>query len=102
MPFNIGPGELIILLIIALVVFGPGRLPEVGQALGKSIREFRRAASDITESTNPNPAPSTPASTPGTQPPTASPSPAAAPPAAPTASGEISSGSGSDGDRPSA
>ena len=51
MPFlpNIGPVELILILIIALVVFGPGKLPDVAQSLGKSVREFRRAASDITE-----------------------------------------------------
>ncbi|HEX4897196.1 MAG TPA: twin-arginine translocase TatA/TatE family subunit [Candidatus Limnocylindrales bacterium] len=49
MPFNFGPGELIILLIIALVVIGPGKLPEVGAALGKSIREFRRASTDVKE-----------------------------------------------------
>ncbi len=46
MPFNIQGPELIIILIIALIVIGPGKLPEVGQALGKSIREFRKAASD--------------------------------------------------------
>jgi sec-independent protein translocase protein TatA len=45
MPFNIGPGELILVLVIALVVIGPGKLPGVGQALGKSIREFREAVS---------------------------------------------------------
>ena len=46
MPFinGIGPGELIIILIIALLVVGPGKLPDVGSALGKSIREFRKAA----------------------------------------------------------
>lgn len=46
MPFNIGPGELILVLLIALVVIGPGKLPDVGHALGKSIREFRQATSD--------------------------------------------------------
>jgi len=51
MPFNIGPGELIIVLIIALIVVGPGKLPDVGASLGKSIREFRKAASDVTDST---------------------------------------------------
>ena len=50
MPFNIGPGELIIVLIIALIVVGPGKLPDVGSALGKSIREFRKAAADVKES----------------------------------------------------
>src|SRR3954471_23609415 len=50
MPFpNIGPGELILILIIALVVLGPGKLPDVAQSLGKSVREFRKAATDITE-----------------------------------------------------
>ena len=47
MPFNIGPGELIIILVIALVLLGPARLPDVAQSLGKSLREFRKAASDI-------------------------------------------------------
>jgi TatA/E family protein of Tat protein translocase len=46
---NIGPGELILILIIALVVLGPGKLPDVAQSLGKSVREFRKAASDITD-----------------------------------------------------
>jgi sec-independent protein translocase protein TatA len=48
---NIGPGELILILIIALVIIGPGRLPDVGAALGKSIREFRKASSDMAEAT---------------------------------------------------
>jgi len=43
MPFSLGPTEAIIILVIVLVVFGVGRLPEVGGALGKGIREFRRA-----------------------------------------------------------
>jgi sec-independent protein translocase protein TatA len=38
---NIGPLEIIVVLIIALVVFGPKRLPELGRSLGKGIREFR-------------------------------------------------------------
>ncbi len=41
---NLGPAELVILLVIILIVFGVGRLPEVGGALGKGIREFRRAS----------------------------------------------------------
>jgi sec-independent protein translocase protein TatA len=48
---NIGPGELILILVIALVIIGPGRLPDVGSALGKSIREFRKASSDMAEAT---------------------------------------------------
>jgi sec-independent protein translocase protein TatA len=38
---NIGPLEIVVVLIIALVVFGPKRLPELGRSLGKGIREFR-------------------------------------------------------------
>ena len=40
MPFNIGPGELILVLIIALIVVGPGKLPDVGAAIGKSLLSF--------------------------------------------------------------
>jgi TatA/E family protein of Tat protein translocase len=49
MPFNIGAPELIVILVIALVVLGPGKLPDVASSLGKSIREFRRAASDVSD-----------------------------------------------------
>lgn len=42
---NIGPLELAIVLIIALVVFGPKRLPELGRSLGRGIREFRGSVS---------------------------------------------------------
>jgi sec-independent protein translocase protein TatA len=40
---NLGPTELIIVLVLVIIVFGVGKLPEVGGALGKSIREFRKA-----------------------------------------------------------
>lgn len=42
--FGFGMPELIVILVIVLVVFGAGRLPEIGGALGKSIRNFKRAA----------------------------------------------------------
>ncbi|MCZ7573550.1 MAG: twin-arginine translocase TatA/TatE family subunit [Ardenticatenaceae bacterium] len=41
MPFGLGGPELLIVLVVFLIVFGVGRLPEVGGALGRSIREFR-------------------------------------------------------------
>ena len=41
--FNIGMPELILILVIALIVFGPGKLPEIGSAIGKAVREFRKA-----------------------------------------------------------
>ncbi|HEX8025856.1 MAG TPA: twin-arginine translocase TatA/TatE family subunit [Candidatus Limnocylindrales bacterium] len=49
---NIGAPELIIILVIALIVLGPGRLPDVAQSLGKSVREFRKAATDLSDATN--------------------------------------------------
>lgn len=41
MPFNIGPLQLVLILLILLVVFGARRLPEIGRALGSSAREFK-------------------------------------------------------------
>ena len=38
---NVGPLEILVVLVIALVVFGPKRIPELGQSLGKGIREFK-------------------------------------------------------------
>ncbi len=51
---NIGAPELIIILVIALLVLGPGKLPEVGASLGKSLREFRKASTDLQDSVNVN------------------------------------------------
>lgn len=45
MPGNVGPLEILIVLIIALIVFGPKRLPELGRSLGNGIREFRGSIS---------------------------------------------------------
>jgi sec-independent protein translocase protein TatA len=47
--FNIGPAELLLILIIALVVFGPQKLPEIGRTLGRSLREFRKASNELRE-----------------------------------------------------
>ena len=47
MPFNVGPMELIVVLIIALVVLGPKKLPEVGKSLGKGMREFKDSISGM-------------------------------------------------------
>lgn len=47
--FGIGPGELLLILILALIVFGPRRLPEIGRSLGQMIRELRVASEDITD-----------------------------------------------------
>ena len=44
--FHLGVPELLVILVIALVLFGPGKLPDVGKALGKSIREFKSASAE--------------------------------------------------------
>jgi sec-independent protein translocase protein TatA len=41
MPFGVGPAEVVVLLVVALLVFGPKRLPEMGRSLGRGLREFR-------------------------------------------------------------
>ncbi|OAT84832.1 twin-arginine translocase TatA/TatE family subunit [Desulfotomaculum copahuensis] len=46
---GIGVPELLLILFLALVLFGPGKLPEVGRAVGRSIREFKRASAEIKE-----------------------------------------------------
>jgi sec-independent protein translocase protein TatA len=50
MPFNIGPGELILVLVIVLIIFGPGKLPDIGSAIGRGVREFRKASTDLEDS----------------------------------------------------
>jgi sec-independent protein translocase protein TatA len=47
MPFNLGPGELLLILAIALVVLGPKKLPEAGRSLGKGLREFKDSLSSM-------------------------------------------------------
>ena len=64
---DIGPMEIILVLAIALLVLGPSKLPEIGKSLGASIREFRKATTDVQESMRldapaaPPPAPAAPA-----------------------------------------
>jgi TatA/E family protein of Tat protein translocase len=96
---NIGAPELIIILVIALLILGPGKLPEVGASIGKSIREFRKASSDITDAarvdTSPlPPAAAAPAPTAPVAPPVTTQPPAA--PAAPVVPAAPVTPSGSD------
>ena len=77
---SLGTMELVVILVIALIVFGPRKLPELGRSLGKSLGEFKRASNDlrntleeeihVEQRTRPAPAPPAPAprasaSTPG-------------------------------------
>jgi sec-independent protein translocase protein TatA len=79
---NIGAPELIIILVIALLILGPGKLPEVGASIGKSIREFRKASSDLNDSVKvdtsplPPPEPAAPPAVDAPAPPAASSEPA--------------------------
>ena len=56
MPFRLGPTELIIILVIVLLIFGAGKMPQIGGAMGKAIRNFKsgisgkeEASDDLTE-----------------------------------------------------
>ena len=44
MPFRLGPTELIIVLVIVMIVFGVGKLPQIGGAMGKAIKEFKSSS----------------------------------------------------------
>ena len=87
--FGIGIPELVVILIVGLIIFGPGKLPEVGRAVGKGLREFRKASSALQSALNEpeKPAPLAPA---------AAPAPAPEPPqtaaAQPAASAETAAG----------
>ena len=74
-----GPLELVIILVIALLILGPGRLPDVGSALGKSLREFRKASSDIQDAVKVDTSPLPPDETTAAQAPATAPAAAAAP-----------------------
>jgi sec-independent protein translocase protein TatA len=52
---NIGLPELLIIVVIALVFFGPGKLPEMGSAVGKAIRGFKKSMSDPDNKTDQEP-----------------------------------------------
>ena len=62
--FGLGPPELILILVIALVLFGPGKLPDLGSALGKGIKEFRKSVSEASDAIQEEPANTAPAEKP--------------------------------------
>jgi len=47
MPFNLGFGEIFLILVLVLLLFGAKRIPEIAQSMGKGIREFKRSVSDV-------------------------------------------------------
>lgn len=52
---NIGFSEILLIGLIALLLFGPNKLPELGRALGKTLREFKQGARDLMETDAPQP-----------------------------------------------
>lgn len=46
--FGMGPMEITVIMIVALIIFGPGKLPEIGGQVGRAVRDFRRATRDLT------------------------------------------------------
>ena len=75
--------EWIVILVIALLILGPGKLPDVASAVGKSIREFRKASADVQESVKVDTSPAPPAPVPNQLSPVAP--PPVEPPAQPSA-----------------
>ena len=49
MPFGLQPAHLLVILVVALLIFGPSRLPEIGKAMGKTIREFQSGIKEATQ-----------------------------------------------------
>ncbi|MCC6179982.1 MAG: twin-arginine translocase TatA/TatE family subunit [Chloroflexi bacterium] len=49
---GMGPAELMLILVLALIIFGPGKLPEIAGQVGKAVRDFRRATSDLSSEFN--------------------------------------------------
>ena len=82
--FGIGAPELVLILIVGLIVFGPGKLPEMGRTLGKGLREFRKASNAVTTAINtPDPPPAPAAAQ------QSAPAPAATSPTAETAAAAV-------------
>ena len=82
--FGIGVPEFILILVIGLIVFGPGKLPEMARSLGKGMREFKKATNALSQAINePIDTPVRPQQQAATQQPAAQPQPAPTPTAQP-------------------
>ncbi|TMD31832.1 MAG: twin-arginine translocase TatA/TatE family subunit [Chloroflexi bacterium] len=76
----IHPFWIIAIIVVVLIIFGPGRLPELGAGVGKAMREFRKATSELTNEVTQATQPTPPAAAP-TPPPPAPPAPTESAPA---------------------
>lgn len=98
---NIGFTELLLIFVVALVIFGPQKLPSLGRSIGSALREFRKAARDITEEISraasldepPAPPRANPSRPPAEAPPAETPPAGAAPPPAGTPAATPAAGS---------
>ena len=54
MPFGVHPLTLVVVLVVALLIFGPKKLPEMGSAIGKSIKEFRKGMNELSNPSSDN------------------------------------------------
>ncbi|MGI6468958.1 MAG: twin-arginine translocase TatA/TatE family subunit [Syntrophomonadaceae bacterium] len=52
LPFNVGPWELILILVILLIIVGPGKLPQVGRSLGEALQNFRKSKDEDADEDN--------------------------------------------------
>ena len=50
--FGMGGMEIMVIMVVALIIFGPGKLPEIGAQVGKAVRDFRRVTNDLTREFN--------------------------------------------------
>jgi len=46
--FGVGPMEILLILVVALIIFGPGKLPEIGRVMGRAMRTLKKASFDLT------------------------------------------------------
>jgi len=77
----IHPFWIIAIIVVVLIIFGPGRLPELGAGVGKAMREFRKATSELTNEVTHATTPTPPAAAPPTPPAPAAPAPTESTPA---------------------